>query len=76
MRFLTKKSEKHFVGQVIGFDGNKKKQFTKRKKIYHYILFIEDIFPVPQVAGMVVLVKTTLFRHGDLLLNSFKVKAY
>ena len=24
VRFLTKKTEKHFVGQLIGFDGDKK----------------------------------------------------
>lgn len=81
-KFLLKKTEKHFVGQVIGFDGDeprikfaKKKQITKDHAVFVWI-DPEDIFPVPRDDVMCVLKEPTSGRRGRLLFNNTELKNY
>lgn len=81
-KFLSKKTEKNFVGKVIGFDGDeprikfaKKKQTTKDHAVFIWI-DPDDIFPVPRDDVMCILKEPKSGRRGRLLFSNMELKNY
>lgn len=77
-KFILKKKEKHFIGQVIRFDSDEpRKKFTKKKQITkEQAVFIwidpKDVFPVPRDDVMSILKEPTPGRRGELLFDKLK----